>query len=154
MTLYSVRSIVRLEFINWGWKQIFGSGWIGLHNVFKLICILTTLSLVVWCAYEFNKNEDICEVSFKGFLEDKESVYPDLIFGVQNRFNETVLRTYDETCMPPPSLVFTGCQLQLLQLSRVSGVITHQAVKLRSIATKRRVGWIARSDVCGTLWGR
>ena len=97
MTLYSVRSIFRLEFINWSWKQIFGSGWMGLHNVFKLICILTTLSLVVWCAYEFSKNEDICEVSFKGFLEDNDSVYPDLIFGVQNRFNETVLRTYDQT---------------------------------------------------------
>ena len=67
-----------------------------MHNVFKLLCILTTLSLIIWCGYEFNKNEDVCEILFKTFHEDEDSIYPELTFALPNRFNETVLREYDE----------------------------------------------------------
>ena len=70
--------------------------WTALHIVFELICILTTLALVIWCSYEFTKDEDICEVSFKTFLEDEYSTYPDLWFMLPTRFNETALRTYDK----------------------------------------------------------
>ena len=68
-----------------------------LHNAFKLVCVLTTLSLVIWCCYEFNKNEDVCEVLFKVFHEDEDSIYPELYFGTLNRFNETALRAYHES---------------------------------------------------------
>ena len=68
-----------------------------MQTFFKLLCVLTTLALVIWCAYEFNKNEDVCEVLFKTFHEDEGSVYPDLTFVLPNAFNETVLRTYNES---------------------------------------------------------
>ena len=64
---------------------------------FKFVCILTTIALVVWCCYEFHKNEDLCEVSFKRFHEDKDSIYPDLTFVLPNRFNETVLKGHDKS---------------------------------------------------------
>ena len=72
--------------------------WRSLHNFFKFSCILTTLALVIWCCYEFNKNEDVCEVLFKTFHEDQESIYPEITFGVINRFNETALKAYNESC--------------------------------------------------------
>ena len=84
-----------LDLIYVGWNRIGGNN--ALHSVFKLICILTTLALVIWCAYEFNKNEDISEIIFKTFHEDKDSIYPELTFGVLNRFNETALREYDKS---------------------------------------------------------
>ena len=68
-----------------------------LFNFFRLACILTTLSLVIWCGYEFSKNEDVCEVLFKSFHQDEDSIYPDLIFGLPNRFDGTALRTYNES---------------------------------------------------------
>ena len=71
--------------------------WETAHSLFKVVCILTTLSLVTWCYYEFNKNEDVCEVSFKKFHEDKENVYPDLTFALPNRFDETALKAYDKS---------------------------------------------------------
>ena len=71
--------------------------WETVHSFFKLVCILTTMSLVSWCCYEFNKNEDVCEVSFKKFHEDKENIYPDLFFQLPNRFDETALKTYENS---------------------------------------------------------
>ena len=55
-----------------------------------------TLALIIWCCYEFNKNEDVCEVLFKTFHEDRDSIYPEITFGVQNRFNETALKAYNQ----------------------------------------------------------
>ena len=68
-----------------------------LHKAFKLVCVLTTLSLVLWCCYEFYKNEDVCEVLFKVFHEDEDSIYPELSFSLPNRFNETALRAYNSS---------------------------------------------------------
>ena len=70
--------------------------WIALQNTFKLVCVLATLSLVIWCGYEYYKNEDVCEVLFKTFHEDEDSIYPELSFALPNRFNESALRAYKE----------------------------------------------------------
>ena len=70
-------------------------GWEPLHRLFKLLCILTTIGLIIWCCYEYNKDEDVCEVLFKRFHKDHDSVYPELTFGLSNRFNETALKAYD-----------------------------------------------------------
>ena len=71
--------------------------WKSMNNVFTLLCILTTLALVIWCCYEYSKDEDVCEVVFKEFYEDEDSVYPELTFGFPNIFNESALRKYDQT---------------------------------------------------------
>ena len=94
MALNTLRNIHLLDLIYLKWNRVGGRN--VLHTVFKLICILTTLALVIWCAYEFNENEDISEIIFKTFHEDKDSIYPELTVGVLNRFNETALREYDK----------------------------------------------------------
>ena len=71
-------------------------GWKFLHNFFTLLCILATIALVIWCCYEFSKNEDVCEILFKNFQEDKDSLFPELTFGLPNRFNETALRKHNQ----------------------------------------------------------
>ena len=75
-------------------------GWKSAHKFFKLICICVTLGLIIWCSYEFHKNEDICEVIFKKFLDDDDSDYPVLTFIVPNRFNETLLKRYGKGITP------------------------------------------------------
>ena len=75
-------------------------GWKSAHNFFKLTCICVTFGLIIWCSYEFHKNEDICEVIFKKFLDDDDSDYPVLTFIVPNRFNETLLKRYGEGITP------------------------------------------------------
>ena len=94
MALNTLQNIHLLDVIFVELNRIRGGD--ALHKVFKFLCILTTLSLVIWCGYEFNKNEDICEILFKAFHEDKHSIYPELTFAVPNRFNETALKEYDE----------------------------------------------------------
>ena len=71
--------------------------WKSMNNVYTLFCILTTLALIIWCCYEYSKDEDVSEILFKEFYEDEDSVYPEISFGFPNIFNETVLRKYDQT---------------------------------------------------------
>ena len=85
-----LKNINVLYLILGSWNYIRRWGWKALHYAFKLICVLTTLSLIIWCGYEFSKDEDVCEVVFKRFYEEKESIYPDLIIGISNEFNESI----------------------------------------------------------------
>ena len=70
--------------------------WKLTHCCFNVLCILATISLVFWCLYEYSKNEDICEILFKRFHEDEESLYPDLTFCVADQFDEMKLKSYNE----------------------------------------------------------
>ena len=94
MASNALRKTHLLNGISVGWNRI--EGWSAMHKIFQLLCTLTTLALVIWCGIEFNKNEDVCEILFKTFHEDKDSIYPELTFAVPNRFNETALREYDK----------------------------------------------------------
>ena len=58
---------------------------------FKVFCLLAAIASVSWCCYEYSKNEDMCEVYFKRFLEDDESEYPDLTIVLPQQLNETKL---------------------------------------------------------------
>ena len=54
-------------------EKMYPWNWNLVHNSFKILCIFTTISLVIWCSYEFSKNEDVSEIIFKtdsnyGFL--------------------------------------------------------------------------------------
>ena len=73
-----------------------GYGWNSFHNVFKLFCIVATVILVIWCCYEFSKDEDVCEVIFKRWLVDDDSVYPTMSLVISDLFNETALKEYDQ----------------------------------------------------------
>ena len=79
----------------WNWiYQVFRKV---MHNFFKLACLFSTIVVVIWCCFEFSKDEDVCEVLFKKFHEDEHSIYPDITFGLPNRVDETTLRTYDNS---------------------------------------------------------
>ena len=56
--------------------------------IFKLICACLAVSTTIWCCYEFGKNEDMCEVSYKRFLQDAQSIYPDVTVIIPYQLNE------------------------------------------------------------------
>ena len=64
-------------------------------KIFKVICICAAVGLTIWCFFEFQKNEDICEVVYKRFNEDEESIYPSISLLFPNRYNDTFLDSYN-----------------------------------------------------------
>ena len=64
----------------------------GKFKLLKLICVFGALATTIWCCYEFIKNEDMCEVYFKRFAEDQESIYPDLSIIIPPQLDETALQ--------------------------------------------------------------
>ena len=63
-----------------------------LDVLLKMFCLSATIGTTLWCCYEFSKNEDMCEVIFKSFLQDDDSVYPDLTIMIPHQVNDTALR--------------------------------------------------------------
>ena len=55
----------------------------------KIICICLAVTTTVWCCLEFGKNEDMCDVSYKRFLQDNQSIYPDVTVLIPYQLNET-----------------------------------------------------------------
>ena len=56
--------------------------------IFKIVCACLALTTTIWCCIEFGKNEDMCEVSYKRFLQDNQSIYPDLTVIMPYQLNE------------------------------------------------------------------
>ena len=61
--------------------------------IFKTFCLIGAIVSASWCCYEYSKDEDICDVYFKRFLEDEKSVYPQMTIALPQQFNETKLQT-------------------------------------------------------------
>ena len=57
--------------------------------IFKIFCMFGAVATAIWCCYEFAKNEDICEVSYKRFLQDSQSTYPDIFVLFPYLLNKT-----------------------------------------------------------------
>ena len=72
--------------------------------IFKTSCLIGAIVSAGWCCYEFNKNEDICDVYYKRFLDDDESVYPEMTIVMPLQFNETKLQTIFGRNMTSPRL--------------------------------------------------
>ena len=51
----------------------------GLFAAFKLICVTAAIAMTILCSYDYSRNEDISEVSFTYFNNEKESIYPQLV---------------------------------------------------------------------------
>ena len=60
--------------------------------VLRHLLVVGAIASVTWCCYEYSRNEDMCEVSFKRFLEDNDRVYPDLTVWMPIQINETKLK--------------------------------------------------------------
>ena len=72
--------------------------------IYKTFCLIGAIITASWCCFEYSKNEDICDVYFKRFLEDEESVYPEMTIVVPQQFNETKLQTLFGKNMTSPRL--------------------------------------------------
>ena len=64
-------------------------------SLFRTCCLVAAVSMAVWCCYEFSKNEDLCEVSFKKFTQGQDVIYPDITMCFPNRFSDDKLAMYD-----------------------------------------------------------
>ena len=60
--------------------------------IFKIVSICGAIATTIWCCYEFSKNEDMCEVYYKRFLQDDQSIYPDITVLMPYQLNETAFR--------------------------------------------------------------
>ena len=60
--------------------------------VLRRILLFGAIVSVIWCCYEYAKNEDMCEVNYRLFLENDEHVYPDLTVILPIQVNETKLK--------------------------------------------------------------
>ena len=63
-----------------------------LNIILKRILLLGAIISVIWCCYEYARNEDMCEVNFRKFLENDERVYPDITVMLPMQVNETKLK--------------------------------------------------------------
>ena len=69
--------------------------WRKLSQFFQIICTVGAICLLSWCFYEFSKNEDVVEVSFKKYGNDEDSIYPDVSLCFDHPFNEDKLKEFD-----------------------------------------------------------
>ena len=46
--------------------------------MFRLLCLSAAISACIYCTYEYSKNQDFSEVSFKLFNQDDMSLYPQM----------------------------------------------------------------------------
>ena len=44
------------------------------NNIFKIICLIAAILMVLYCTHDFLKNDDLSEVSFAIFNEDEDSI--------------------------------------------------------------------------------
>ena len=47
-----------------------------LHNIFHVLCIIAASSLITYWLYIFSLNEDLCNVNYKNYRENKLDEYP------------------------------------------------------------------------------
>ena len=64
--------------------------------IFHLLCLSAALSMTIYCAYEFSKNDDLSEVLHKRFNEDEEGIYPQITMCFANPYLNDKLVQYGE----------------------------------------------------------
>ena len=52
--------------------------YLNFENFFQALCHISAISLVIFCVHKFIQDEDLTEISFKRFLDDEESIYPEI----------------------------------------------------------------------------
>ena len=65
-------------------------------SLFQFLCTCAAIFLVVVCIFEFRKDEDLTEVSFKRFHEDEESIYPEISICLSDAYLEDRLKSMGE----------------------------------------------------------
>ena len=63
------------------------TAWVKCDTAFQFICIITTFGTLIWCFYEFARNDDLCQVTFKKFNSDKDAIYPHISLCFEKPFS-------------------------------------------------------------------
>ena len=50
--------------------------WKAFTTLFQLVCFSAAFAMLCWCSYLFSKDEDMCQVSYKRYNDEKADVYP------------------------------------------------------------------------------
>ena len=70
--------------------------YITFSSVFRICCIVATISTTIWCLWEFTKNEEFSEITIEKFDEAEINVYPDVTLCMKNQLSEVKLRKYGD----------------------------------------------------------
>ena len=69
--------------------------WILYSHCHNMLCIMVVGILVIWCLWEYSKDEDVVEIIFRGYGEDEECIYPDITLCCESPFNADKLKKFD-----------------------------------------------------------
>ena len=70
--------------------------YLNVDTFFQTLCIIATICLVSYVIHQYIKDEDLTEVSFKKFHEDKESIYPEISICLTDAYLDDRLKTIGE----------------------------------------------------------
>jgi hypothetical protein len=68
--------------------------WENVSGVFQFACSIGAVSLLLWCIWEYSKDEDIVEVAFKKYGTDDQSMYPDISLCFELPYDDEKLKAY------------------------------------------------------------
>ena len=66
------------------------------ETLFQVTCSIATLGTLIWCGYEFAKNEDLCQVTFKKFHKGNDGIYPHVSLCFEKPFSRIEHERYGE----------------------------------------------------------
>ena len=66
-----------------------------LLDLFRLTCVLTTLSMVLFWIHKYNLNLDLCRVDFRYYHQSEQDVFPFVSLCFMNPFSRDRLMNYD-----------------------------------------------------------
>ena len=64
--------------------------------LFQVTCSIATLGTLIWCCYEFARNDDLCQVTFKKFSKDNDGIYPHVSLCFEKPFSRIEHERYGE----------------------------------------------------------
>ena len=81
-------------------------------NIFRLTCVLATVSIVLFWIYKYNLNLDLCRVDFRYYHHSKLDVFPVLSMCFMNPFLQDRLINYDSNVTMDLDYYITGVYTQ------------------------------------------
>ena len=84
--------------LNWNitFEMAAATLWAKCDTSFQCLCFFTTIGTLSWCFYEFARNDDLCQVTFKKFNIDKEAIYPHISLCFEKPFSRNEYEHYGE----------------------------------------------------------
>ena len=61
-------------------------------QIYHILCVLTTVGILVWCLYMYDLDEDTSQVDFKRYHETEDDLYPSLTLCLKDPFDDSKLK--------------------------------------------------------------